>query len=118
MFSLCVATIGFLAFALVLALVEQAFLEGLEQVRPHHTSSFPANKASYFFKTRFSGCVQNVRVGSKVLETGHFLLLAFGRSPRDREMLLTISRQVHPICLPVHDSAFPRTSGSFWLFLG
>eukprot|EP00892_Ulva_mutabilis_P004075 jgi/Ulvmu1/2039/UM120_0035.1 len=67
LFSLCVATIGFLAFALVLALVEQAFLEGLEE---------------------------NVRVGSQVLENGHFLLLAFGRSPRDREMLLTVTRQI------------------------
>ena len=55
-FSLVVATGGFLGFALVLALVEQAFLEGLEG---------------------------NVRVGSPVFESNHILLLAFGRSPRD-----------------------------------
>jgi len=40
-FSLCVATIGFLAFALVLALVEQAFLEGLEEVLPSSTPAMP-----------------------------------------------------------------------------
>lgn len=62
-----VATGGFLGFALVLALVEQAFLEVLEG---------------------------NVRVGSPVFESNHILLLAFGRSPRDKEMLLTITRQV------------------------
>jgi hypothetical protein len=62
-----VATGGFLGFALVLALVEQAFLEILEG---------------------------NVRVGSPVFEHNHILLLAFCRSPRDKEMLLTVTRQV------------------------
>jgi hypothetical protein len=67
LFSILVATGGFLGFALVLALVEQGFLEILEG---------------------------NVRVGSPVFESGHVLLLAFGRSPRDKEMLLTVARQV------------------------
>lgn len=66
-FSVLVATGGFLGFALVLALVEQAFLETLEG---------------------------NVRVGSPVFECNHILLLAFGRSPRDKEMLLTVTGQV------------------------
>lgn len=70
-----VATGGFLGFALVLALVEQAFLEVLEG---------------------------NVRVGSPVFECSHILLLAFGRSPRDKEMLLTVTRQVRPPQRPLH----------------
>jgi hypothetical protein len=82
LFSVLVATGGFLGFALVLALVEQAFLEVLEG---------------------------NVRVGSPVFECNHILLLAFCRSPRDKEMLLTVTRQVH-------HSLFSRSPGLAFFF--
>lgn len=43
LYSICVATVGFLAFALVLALVEQAFLEGLEEVWALFPSPWPVH---------------------------------------------------------------------------
>ena len=65
-FSLTVATIGLSAFALVLALVEQAFLESLEG---------------------------NVKVGCKVYEEGHTLVLAFAKCTGELEVVVKMTQQ-------------------------
>eukprot|EP01026_Neomeris_dumetosa_P011386 TRINITY_DN140928_c0_g1_i1.p2 TRINITY_DN140928_c0_g1~~TRINITY_DN140928_c0_g1_i1.p2 ORF type:complete len:119 (+),score=7.28 TRINITY_DN140928_c0_g1_i1:180-536(+) len=66
-FSVIVVTIGLGAFALVLALVEQVFMELLEK---------------------------NVRQGSLVYEEGHLVILSWCTSPRDLEVIWKILRQV------------------------
>eukprot|EP01025_Chloroclados_australasicus_P037823 TRINITY_DN38681_c0_g2_i3.p1 TRINITY_DN38681_c0_g2~~TRINITY_DN38681_c0_g2_i3.p1 ORF type:complete len:744 (+),score=121.86 TRINITY_DN38681_c0_g2_i3:179-2410(+) len=65
-FSVFVVTIGLGAFALVLALVEQVFMEFLEK---------------------------NVQQGSLVYEKGHVLVLSWCNSPRDVEVVRKILRQ-------------------------
>jgi tagatose-1,6-bisphosphate aldolase len=65
-----VAAFGLAAFALVLALVEQVVLE--------------ANN-------------RNVKRGSRVYETGHYLILGWGVSQRDLEMMVKVVQQVRSV---------------------
>eukprot|EP00891_Asterochloris_glomerata_P004631 jgi/Astpho2/4631/Aster-x0209 len=66
-FAPLVATIGLVAFALVLALVEQLVLQVLED---------------------------NVKRGSRVFETGHILVLGYGENQRDEEVIWKVLSQV------------------------
>ena len=67
LFAVATAVLGVASFALVLALIEQATLELLES---------------------------NVKRGSKVYESGHYVVLAWGKSARDLSQGATVLRQL------------------------
>lgn len=66
-FAVATAVLGVASFALVLALIEQATLELLES---------------------------NVKRGSKVYESGHYVVLSWGKSARDLSQGATVLRQL------------------------
>lgn len=66
-FAVTIAVIGLASFALILALIEQVVLEVLEG---------------------------NVRLGSKVIEEDHFVLLCWGESSRDLNQTIRIVKEL------------------------